>query len=186
MRDSRQLNRRDRNDWPSNRNRWHPYPTNNNSSRWPSRNQEDRDNQADDQIAPNHVSGSVDHLQRWALATANLPQHGHGKRENEIIERIQRRYANASPGGYENPHTEENHELDNRHPARAQPSDPIHTAAKRRQSTSPSREEQSKKRRLESPSHQTRLHEETAEKTEEGDTDAQSSEWSFPESGNED
>lgn len=53
---------------------------------------------ADDQIAPKAVVHSVDALERWALATANIAQNGFRANEMHIVERIQGRYANANAG----------------------------------------------------------------------------------------
>ncbi|KAF2127453.1 hypothetical protein P153DRAFT_387994 [Dothidotthia symphoricarpi CBS 119687] len=173
---------------PTNRGSGRPYQ--NNNKRWPSKNQDDKDHQADDQIAPRHASGSVDDLQRWALTTANFLQHGHGKREDQIIERVQRRYANADIGGYENPHAKEDTAhvqglgtvpgIDQASTDGGSVSRMDSASMKRRRSTSPAYNSQNKRPRSKSPLHKARMEKTTADWVEEDDDYAQSSEWSFP------
>lgn len=78
---------------PSYQNNYNRSDNSNSKNRHPHLVQDARNDRADDQIAPKHASNSVQSLQRWALATANLPQQGHRSNETQIIERIERRYA---------------------------------------------------------------------------------------------
>ncbi|KAF2625339.1 hypothetical protein BU25DRAFT_423415 [Macroventuria anomochaeta] len=52
---------------------------------------------ADDQIAPKAAAQSIDTLQRWALATANIAQSGHRANESQTVERIRNRYKSEPP-----------------------------------------------------------------------------------------
>ncbi|CAG5137742.1 uncharacterized protein ALTATR162_LOCUS190 [Alternaria atra] len=80
-----------------NQNIWRPRPRNSKyrapkGSKW-----QDQHQKEDDQIAPDGVSGSTNHLELWALMTADMPQHPTKRAksraiEEEIQERIQRRY----------------------------------------------------------------------------------------------
>ncbi|KAF2833426.1 hypothetical protein CC86DRAFT_451130 [Ophiobolus disseminans] len=80
---------------PAYHNNYNSRPHNNNSSnnRRPWKDWDTINHTADDQIAPEHSSQSVTDLQRWARATAELPQQGYHFKETSIIERIERRYA---------------------------------------------------------------------------------------------
>jgi hypothetical protein len=68
-------------------------PSSNYKKRRPQTDWQTKNHRADDQIAPSHTSHSVASLQRWALATAHLPQRSPRANESQIIERIERRYA---------------------------------------------------------------------------------------------
>jgi len=68
------------------------YTNVNSFSRRPGKDWDNVNNLADDQIAPKSASRSTSSLQRWALATADLPQQAHRSNETQIIERIERRY----------------------------------------------------------------------------------------------
>jgi len=50
----------------------------------------------DDLIAPTASSTSIACLERWARATATFPQSGLGRREDLIVERIERRYGTVT------------------------------------------------------------------------------------------
>ena len=64
--------------------------------RYPDKNQQALDERNDDQIAPRAVSHSIDALQLWALATANIPQSGCRDNEVEMVDRIRDRYGNQT------------------------------------------------------------------------------------------
>ena len=64
--------------------------------RYPDKNQQALNERNDDQIVPRAVSHSIDALQRWALATANIPQSGCRYNEVEIVDRIRARYENQT------------------------------------------------------------------------------------------
>lgn len=51
---------------------------------------------ADDQISPTAAAHSIDALQRWALATANIAQSGHRANETQMAERVRDRYENEA------------------------------------------------------------------------------------------
>jgi hypothetical protein len=60
--------------------------------RYPDKNQQALNERNDDRIAPRAASHSIDALQRWALATANIAQSGCRANEVEMIDRIRDRY----------------------------------------------------------------------------------------------
>jgi hypothetical protein len=60
--------------------------------RYPDKNQQTLNERNDDRIAPRAASHSIDALQRWALATANIAQSGCRANEVEMIDRIRDRY----------------------------------------------------------------------------------------------
>ena len=64
--------------------------------RYPDKNQQAINERNDDRIAPRAVSHSIDALQRWALATANIPQSGCRYNEVEMVDRIRARYENQT------------------------------------------------------------------------------------------
>lgn len=169
---------------------------------------EEKDFIADDQIAPKHVAHSIHSLQEWARSTANFPHQGHGRREGEIIDRIQRRYLDpcANYNGdfprYTNAH-EDPANVQDRHQSGSYSRDSMHdSATKRRHSSSPpsiARAQQdgasdaacirpTKRRRTRSPSlvpsyrNGSLAERMTIDLTEDDDDYAQSSEWSFPDS----
>jgi len=145
---------------------------------------------ADDQIAPKDTSHTISSLQRWAFATANLPQHGPHFKETQIVERVERRYAsdgvnrNAPFPRYTNTDDDETYSRDSMH-------------GKRRHSISPPSlgrrmsgdVRNSKRRRTRSPSPVRQragagsgVIDLTGENEEDAYDYAQSSEWSFPDS----
>lgn len=77
----------------NNHNNYQPSNYTNNKPRRPQTDWQTKSHAADDQIAPSHTSHSSGSLQRWALATAGLPQRVPRANESQIIERIERRYA---------------------------------------------------------------------------------------------
>jgi hypothetical protein len=65
--------------------------------RYPDKNQQALNERNDDQIAPRAVSHSIDALQRWAFATANIAQSGYRANEVGMIERVRERYEVETP-----------------------------------------------------------------------------------------
>ena len=60
-------------------------------------NQKASNERNDDRIAPQAASHSIDALERWALATANIPQRGYRANEAEMVDRIRVRYEFEMP-----------------------------------------------------------------------------------------
>jgi hypothetical protein len=67
-------------------------------NRYRPENWEAMNERADDQIAP-AAARHIDALQRWALATADIPQHGHRSNEVQMMQRIQSSYSNLDTSG---------------------------------------------------------------------------------------
>ena len=179
----------------------------NQDNRRPQKDWTEINNQADDLIAPPHAAISIQSLERWALATSDFLQWGHGRNEATVIDRIQRRY-DSSDGGhdasmprYSNPNASKSGDESTSHAElmyggavkrRHSPSPPLlgrvhqhqqHHTLEYMQST--------KRRRTRSPSPARSLNMQGAragqviiDMTEDADDDdyAQSSEWSFPSS----
>jgi hypothetical protein len=77
---------------------------------------QEKQQRADDQIAPDGVARSVDALQQWALATASMPQQPTMRpkaraNKDEVRDRIQRRYENPS---HQRAPTHQSEQMDNR------------------------------------------------------------------------
>jgi hypothetical protein len=192
-------------------NSWRPRQQNTNYkapkvSKW-----QDERQKEDDQIAPQGVSGSANHLERWALMTADMPQQSTRRIkaraiEQEIRERIQRRY--QPPTQYppatsrDEPEPMGDRMVIDLTGEDAQPDAPMPTkATKRPRSPSPVRDrprtanyvQTIKRRRSRSPSPKTSAYSAWSTQTygtralctEASDEEydyAQSSEWSFPSS----
>ncbi|KAF9693892.1 hypothetical protein EKO04_008182 [Ascochyta lentis] len=139
---------------------------------------------ADDQIAPTGAARSIDDLQRWAFATANIAQNGHRSNEVQIVERIQFRYSNSDASGALTQNTsKESYKLKD--------SEQSGTATKpatvkRKHATSPTAAlkygELYMNDTTEGDTRQAKRHrkDEKESRVDEDDTYAQSSEWSFP------
>ncbi|KAF1940222.1 hypothetical protein EJ02DRAFT_238685 [Clathrospora elynae] len=90
---------------PPYHNSWRPNQNNSSAKAPRNQNWQDEMHRADDQIAPSGVSGSTDHLQRWALVTAGMPQQPPLRprsraHEDDMKERIQRRYEGSHASRY--------------------------------------------------------------------------------------
>lgn len=151
-------------------------------NKWQPKNWQARNEREDDQIAPKAAAASIDTLQRWAHATADIAQDGHRANESLIVARIRDRYEKEAYPLSHHKHTGPELETENsknmprgtnsrkRKPssspiASSQPStlfaaDGIEEAAR-----------QSKRRRAKSPG---------GSSIDADDRYAQSSEWSFP------
>jgi hypothetical protein len=82
-------------------NSWQSKPRNNYYGMFKDNNWENKQQCADDQIAPSGISRTIDDLQRWARMIANMPQQPTMSfkaraNEDEVRERIQRRYEDPS------------------------------------------------------------------------------------------
>ncbi|KAJ4347577.1 hypothetical protein N0V95_005314 [Ascochyta clinopodiicola] len=153
---------------------------------------------ADDQIAPTAAVHSVDALQRWALATANITQHGHRPNEAHVVERIRSRYGHSDASGASTQHTFNERE---KHSDPEDLDNGTKTAtAKRKHTMSPTgalrhgelyvnekdkvgvrqakrpRKEESKSNMVAT----SRMDDDGNDHNEDNDTYAQSSDWSFP------
>jgi hypothetical protein len=67
------------------------------TNRYQDKNKKASNERNDDQIAPRAASHSIDALQRWALATANIPQSGYRANEAEMVDRVRVRYEIQTP-----------------------------------------------------------------------------------------
>jgi hypothetical protein len=185
-------------------NSWQSKPRNHYYGTSKDNNWENKQQRADDQIAPSGVSRTIEDLQRWALMTANMPQQptiGSKARanEDEMRECIQRRYEDPSQQRTEPYQAESARASENDHVVIDLTEDAFPALPTKRRHSPPLEENTEsyvrsiKQRRLRSPSpmqsayaatrawaYQTEARNE--KKMEEEHDYAESSEWSFPSS----